>query len=190
MGLLLGVLDFRLYTRRSTCIRYSTIPGLPTPPSSSPSSSYPVARRAVAVIVDFVARTFWLLCRSSRPRRVHRTSSSSSSSPPPSPCRCRRFQNRRRRRCPLPSPSPPPPAPSYSSLLIVALVSSTSAGRQRHRWRALGTPVCLLWSRNDGGGSGCAAIVVAAQQWRRSDGAQRWQRRWRRSDGDDGTATA
>ena len=62
--------------------------------------------------------------------------------------------------CPLPSPSTPPPTPSYSLLLIVSLVSSNSA------WEA--------------------EASLTAQQWRHSNGAQRWQRRWRRRDGGDG----
>jgi hypothetical protein len=48
----------------------------------------------------------------------------------------------------------------------------------------------LLWSRNDGGGGGCAAIVVAAQQWRRSDGVQRWGAAMGRSDGREGGGAA
>ena len=35
----------------------------------------------------------------------------------------------------------------------------------------------LWWQRSNGG------AAMAAQQWRRSDGAQRWQRRWRCNDG-------
>ena len=102
---------------------------------------------------------------------------STRSSPPPSRsrrCRCRGW--------PLIVVFDPPPCPHWLDLCPPSQQQLLSS---------------LLWSRSDGRGGDCAAIVVTAQQWQHSNGsaamaekvaAQQW--RWRRSNGNGGAAMA